>query len=140
MDSLLPLIGMMVVVGILVQAMSLSGVRGLISLSVVTLPLAVIIGALFVILPLSEGLVQYASAPLLGVPLILLFNMKGIDPVVALSAMAVMWPLGDMLPPTLVVGRAAVMVGTLGADVVEPALSTLAVVFNGQLTFLKALG
>jgi TRAP-type C4-dicarboxylate transport system permease large subunit len=152
-DSLLPLVGMMVVVGILVQAMSLSGVRGLISLSVVTLPLAVIIGALFVILPLSEGLVQYASAPLLGVPLILLFNMKGIDPVVALSAMAVMWPLGDMLPPTLVVGRAAVMVtgydgsyyrGFVKATLVPAlfilALSTLAVVFNGQLTFLKALG
>ncbi|MCE1196241.1 C4-dicarboxylate ABC transporter [bacterium] len=152
-DSLLPLVGMMIVVGILVQAMSLSGVRGLISLSVVTLPLAVIIGALFVILPLSEGLVQYASAPLLGVPLILLFNMKGIDPVVALSAMAVMWPLGDILPPTLVVGRAAVMVtgydgsyykGFVKATLVPAlfilALSTLVVIFSGQLTFLKALG
>jgi len=43
------------------------------------------------------------------VPLIMLFNMKGLDPVVALSAMAVLWPLGDCLPPTAVVGRAAVL-------------------------------
>jgi len=106
-----------------------------------------------VVVRVSWGLVEYASAPLLGVPLILLFNMKGIDPVVALSAMAVMWPLGDMLPPTLVVGRAAVMVtgydgsyyrGFVKATIVPAlfilALSTLVVVFNGQLTFLKALG
>jgi TRAP-type C4-dicarboxylate transport system permease large subunit len=152
-ERLLPLIGMMIVVGILVQIMSLSGVRGLISLSVVTLPLVVIIGALFLILPVSEGLVQYAAAPLLGVPLILLFNMKGINPVIALSAMAVMWPIGDMLPPTVVVGRAAVMVtgyegsyykGFVKATIVPVlfilALSTLVVVFSNQLKFLANLG
>ncbi|HWR11210.1 MAG TPA: hypothetical protein VN445_05285 [Rectinemataceae bacterium] len=152
-EKLLPLIGMMIVVGILVQVMSLSGVRGLISLSVVTLPLVVIIAALFLILPFSEGLVQYAAAPLLGVPLILLFNMKGINPVVALSAMAVMWPIGDMLPPTLVVGRAAVMVtafegpyyrGFVKATLVPVlfimALSTLVIIFSNQLKFLTVLG
>lgn len=108
-EALLPLVGIMVVVGALIQVMALSGARGLISLSVVTLPLSVLYATLFLILPVSEGMLQYAVAPLLGVPLIMLFNMKGLDPVVALSAMAILWPLGDCLPPTAVVGRAAVL-------------------------------
>ncbi|HSK68550.1 MAG TPA: C4-dicarboxylate ABC transporter, partial [Candidatus Limnocylindria bacterium] len=56
-----------------------------------------------------EGVLQYAVAPLFGVPLIMLFNMLGYDPVIALAAWSVMWPVGDSLPPTAIVGRAAVM-------------------------------
>ncbi len=148
-EGLLPLIGVMVVVGILVQIMALSGARGLISLGVVTLPLAVIFGTLWLILPFSEGLVQYAAAPLLGVPLILLFNMNGINPIIALSGMAVMFPIGDMLPPTTVVGRATTMtVGFTGSyygqfvrRCLVPAafiliLGTAYIVFGNQLSFL----
>ena len=107
--NLLPLVGIMIVVGSLIQILALSGVRGLISLKVVILPLSTLFATLFIILPISEGILQYAVAPLLGVPLIMLFNMKGMDAIVALSAMSVLWPLGDCLPPTAVVGRAAVM-------------------------------
>ena len=106
---LLGLVSIMVVVGVLIQVMTLSGVRGLLSLAVVTLPLSVLFFTLWMILPISEGMLQYAVAPLFGVPLIMLFNMKGLDPVVSLAAWSVMWPLGDCLPPTAVVGRAAVM-------------------------------
>ncbi|HPM95338.1 MAG TPA: C4-dicarboxylate ABC transporter, partial [Mesotoga sp.] len=62
--SLIPLVGIMIVVGILIQVMALSGARGLISLGVVTLPLWVLFSTLFLILPVSEGLLQYAVAPL----------------------------------------------------------------------------
>jgi Na+/H+ antiporter NhaD/arsenite permease-like protein len=147
--QLLPLIGVMVVVGILVQSMALTGARGLISLSVVVLPLSAIYALLFLILPFSEGLLQYAVGPLLGVPLILLFNMKGLNPIIALAGMATMWPIGDMLPPTTVVGRAAVMVlgyeGAYYRDFVRaclvPAMVILAlgsayVVFSNHLAFL----
>ena len=107
--NLLPLVGIMVVVGALIQVLALSGARGVISLHVVILPLEVLFATLFIILPVSEGILQYAVAPLLGVPLIMLFNMKGMDVIVALSAMSVLWPIGDCLPPTAVVGRASVM-------------------------------
>ena len=103
------LVGIMVVVGILIQVMTLSGVRGLLSLAVVTLPLTVLFASLWLILPISEGMLQYAVAPLFGVPLIMLFNMKGLDPIISLAAWSVMWPVGDCLPPTAVVGRATVM-------------------------------
>ncbi|MDD2206033.1 MAG: C4-dicarboxylate ABC transporter [Aminobacterium sp.] len=147
--GLLPLVGIMVVVGVLIQIMALSGARGLISLAVVTLPLGVLYLTLCIILPLSEGLVQYAVAPLLGVPLIMLFNMRGLDPIIALSAMAVIWPLGDCLPPTAVVGRATVMElgykGRYFGDFVKACLvpmafiailGTLFLIFSTRLSFL----
>lgn len=150
-EGLLPLIGVMVVVGILVQVMALSGARGLISLGVVTLPLVVIFATLWLILPFAEGLVQYAAAPLLGIPLIFLLNMKGINPIIALSGMAVMFPIGDMLPPTTVVGRATAMTigytgpyyGGMVRRCLVPAafillLGTLYVIFGNELKFLVA--
>lgn len=108
-SNLKGLVGIMVIVGMLNQIMTLTGARGLLSLAVVTLPIGVIFGTLWLILPISEGVLQYAVAPLFGVPLIMLFNMLGYDPVISLSTWAVMLPLGDCLPPTAVVGRAAVM-------------------------------
>lgn len=150
-DALLPLVGTLTVVGILVQSMALTGARGLISLSVVTLPLAVIYATLFLILPLSEGVLQYGAAPLLGVPLILLFNMKGLNPIIALAGMATIWPLGDSLPPTALVGRAVTL--TVGYDgpyyhgflrtILVPSLfiavlGTLYVIFSKPLSFLVA--
>jgi len=147
--QLIPLVGIMIVVGVLIQIMALSGARGLISLGVVTLPLTVLYATLWLILPWSEGLVQYAVAPLLGVPLILLFNMKGLDPIIALSAMAVMWPLGDCLPPTAVVGRATVIElkykGSYYGEFVKTCLvpmviilliCTLFIIFSKPLNFL----
>lgn len=147
--SLIPLVGIMVTVGVLIQVMALSGARGLISLGVVTLPLVVLFCSLWFILPVSEGVLQYAVAPLLGVPLVMLFNMRGMDVVIALSAMSVMWPLGDCLPPTAVVGRATVMElkykGQYYAEFLRACLvpggvilgvCTLFIIFSKQLTFL----
>jgi len=147
--QLIPLVGIMIVVGVLIQIMALSGARGLISLGVVTLPLTVLYATLWLILPWSEGLVQYSVAPLLGVPLILLFNMKGLNPIIALSAMSVMWPLGDCLPPTAVVGRATVIElkykGSYYGEFVKTCLGpmaiillicTLFIIFSKPLKFL----
>ncbi|WP_417028787.1 C4-dicarboxylate ABC transporter [Cloacibacillus evryensis] len=147
--NLLPLVGIMVVVGALNQVMAMTGARGLLSLLIVTLPMTTLFATLFFILPISEGILQYAVAPLVGVPLIMLFNMKGLNPIIALSAMAVLWPLGDCLPPTAVVGRAAVMEldykGRYYKDfvaacfvpfIVIAVLCTLFLVFSKDLSFL----
>ncbi len=128
--NLLGLVGAMVVVGALIQVLALSGARGLLSLAVVTLPITVLFATLWIILPVSEGVLQYAVAPLFGVPLIMLFNMLGLDPIISLAAWSVMWPLGDCLPPTAVVGRAAVMEldyrGSYFGDFVKTALVPMA--------------
>ncbi len=144
--NLKELVGIMIVVGVLNQILTLTGARGLISLAVVILPIWLLFATLWIILPVSEGILQYAVAPLLGVPLIMLFNMLGYNAVIALATWSVMWPVGDCLPPTAVVGRAAVMEldykGNYYKGFVKTALipmlfvlalCTLAMVFNNQL-------
>jgi len=146
--QLLPLIGTLTCVGILVQIMTLTGVRGLISVTVVTLPVMVVILTLFITLPVSETVLMWGSAPVLGVPLILLFNHIGLNPVVALAGMSVIWPLGDAIPPTAIIGR--LTVETIGMKepykkflryCIIPAIliiivGTLMVVFSRKLSFL----
>ena len=149
--QLLPLIGTLTCVGILVQIMTLTGVRGLIAITVVTLPILIVFGSLFLVLPVSEAVLMWGAAPVLGVPLVLLFNTIGLNPIVALAGMSVIWPLGDALPPTAIIGR-------LTKDTVEmeepyghmlkhclvPAilimiLGTLMVIFSKELSFLTLL-
>ena len=103
--QLLPLIGTLTCAGILVQVMTLTGVRGLIAITAVTLPVTVVMASLFVTLPVSEAVLMWGAAPVLGVPLVLLFNTIGLNPIVALAGMSVIWPLGDAIPPTAIIGR-----------------------------------
>lgn len=149
MRSLIPLVGIMIVIGSLIQIMALSGARGMVSLGVVTLPLWVLFAGLWLIAPVAQGVFQYAVAPLLGVPLVFLFDMEGVNIIIGLSALAVMWPLGDGLPPTAVVGRAAILElkyeGRYYRDFLKTAsvpifiilmICTLFLIFSNQLTFL----
>jgi CitMHS family citrate-Mg2+:H+ or citrate-Ca2+:H+ symporter len=146
--QLLPLIGTLTCVGVLVQMMTLTGARGLIAVTVVTLPALVVILTLFLTLPVSESVLMWGAAPVLGVPLVLLFNTMNLDPVVALAGMSVIWPLGDAIPPTAIIGR--LTVETVGMKesyrtflkyCLIPAIlialaGTLMVVFSKKLAFL----
>ncbi len=150
-DQLLPLIGTLTCAGILVQIMTLTGARGLLAVTAVTLPVAAVFATLFFVLPASEAVLMYGAAPVLGVPLVLLFNTIGLDPVVALAGMSVIWPLGDALPPTAIIGRLTVHeVGYTGAygrflraclvpGLVIAIVGTLMVIFSGRLGFLTGL-
>jgi len=85
------------------------------------------------------------------VPLVLLFNTIGLNPIVALAGMSVIWPLGDALPPTAIIGRlTSDTVGmeepyrALLRECVVPAIlimivGTLMVYFSKQLAFLTLL-
>ncbi len=150
-EQLLPLIATLTCAGILVQIMTLTGVRGLLAVTFVTLPVAAVFATLFVFLPVSEAILMYAAAPVLGVPLVLLFNTIGLNPIIALSGMSVIWPLGDALPPTAIIGRLTVNIvgysesyaGFLKAcwipTLVAVGLGTLMVVFSNRLAFLTGL-
>ena len=149
--QLLPLLGTLTCVGILVQIMTLTGVRGLIAITVVTLPLTAVFMTLFLVLPVSEAVLMWGAAPVLGVPLALLFNTLGLNPIIALAGMSVIWPLGDALPPTAIIGR--LTKDTVGMEepygrmlkyCLFPALiimiiGTLMVVFSKKLGFLTLL-
>lgn len=149
--QLLPLIGTLTCVGILVQIMTLTGVRGLIVITIVTLPLIVVFLTLFFSLPVSEAVLMWGAAPVLGVPLVLLFKTIGLNPIIALAGMSVIWPLGDALPPTAIIGRLTVQTvgmkdsyGRMLKHCLIPAIiimvvGTLMVVFSKKLSFLTLL-
>jgi CitMHS family citrate-Mg2+:H+ or citrate-Ca2+:H+ symporter len=146
--QLLPLIGTLTCAGILVEVMALTGVRGLIAVTAVTLPVTIVFLTMAVTLPVSEAVLMWGAAPVLGVPLVLLFNTIGLNPVVALAGMSVIWPLGDAIPPTAIIGR--LTTSTVGMK--EPygrflrhclvpgilivIVGTLMVVFSKKLAFL----
>lgn len=149
--QLLPLIGTLTCVGILVQIMTLTGVRGLIAISIVTLPLTAVFLTLSFVLPISEAVLMWGAAPVLGVPLVLLFNTIGLNPIVALAGMSVIWPLGDALPPTAIIGRLTKDTvgmqepyGHMLRQCIIPAIliilaGTLMVIFSKDLAFLTLL-
>jgi len=149
--QLLPLIGTLTCVGILVQIMTLTGVRGLIAITVVTLPVLAVFLTLSLVLPISEAVLMWGAAPVLGVPLVLLFNHIGLNPIVALAGMSVIWPLGDALPPTAIIGRLTKdtvdmkeKYGDMLKHCIIPAIliiiaGTLMVVYSKELSFLTML-
>lgn len=150
-DQLLPLLATLTCVGVLVQIMTLTGARGLLAVTAVTLPVWVVYATLFLLLPVSESVLMWGAAPVIGVPLVLLFNMRGLDPIVALAGMSVIWPLGDALPPTAIIGRLTVdVVGFKGRygqflrACLVPALiiivlGTLMVIYSKQLSWLTGV-
>ncbi|TFH37200.1 MAG: hypothetical protein E4G95_04985 [Bacteroidia bacterium] len=149
--QLLPLIGTLTCVGILVQIMTLTGVRGLLAIGFITLPTVLVIAGLFIFLPVTESVLMYGSAAVFGVPLILLFNSIGLDPIIALAGMSIIWPLGDALPPTAIIGRLTVNVvepkesyGQFLKQCILPAviiciIGTLMVIYSSELGFLTGL-
>jgi len=151
MEQLLPLIGTLTAVGILVQIMTLTGVRGLLAVTAVTLPVALVFATLFIMLPVSEAVLMWGAAPVIGVPLVLLFNNIGLNPIVALAGMSMIWPLGDALPPTAIIGRLTVDVvgyreryldflkACLVPGVIIMIVGTLMVIYSARLSFLTGL-
>jgi len=105
LKQLFSLISTLIAVGILVQILSLTGVRGLFVITILSLPLWLVYVGLAVGLPLGEAVLLYGVAAVLGVPLILLFNSLGLNAILATVGISLICPLGDALPPTRIIGR-----------------------------------
>ncbi len=145
---LLPLISTMVVIGMLQQIMTATGVRGFLSYAVISIPLGLLLALLAIIMPISEGVLTYGAAAILGIPLIWYLDSLGYHATVAMSGLSLLWPLGDGLPPTALIGRLSVMVsnyeGTYWSFIKKTWLpwiiititGVLMVVFSAKLSFL----
>lgn len=110
MDRLLPLLATMVVVGMLQQIMTATGIRGLLAYAVISIPLVLLFISLAAVIPLSEGILTYGGAAVFGIPLIWYLDSIGLHATVAMAGLSLLWPLGDGLPPTALIGRLSVMV------------------------------
>jgi CitMHS family citrate-Mg2+:H+ or citrate-Ca2+:H+ symporter len=107
---LLPLLATMVAVGMLQQIMTVTGVRGLMSFAVISTPLVLLFFLLPVIIPFSEGILTYGGAAIIGIPLIWFLDSIGFHATVVIAGLSLLWPLGDGLPPTALIGRLSNMV------------------------------
>jgi len=148
MARLLPLIATMIDIGMLQQVMTASGVRGLLSYVVISIPLVVLFILLAIIIPVSEGVLTYGAAAILGIPLIWYLDSLGYHATVAISGLSLLWPLGDGLPPTALIGRLSIMVSNYEGSywsflkrtwlpwIVITIAGVLMVVFSTRLSFL----
>jgi CitMHS family citrate-Mg2+:H+ or citrate-Ca2+:H+ symporter len=107
---LLPLLSTMVIVGMLQQVMTATGVRGLLSYAVISTPIVLLFFLLPLIIPVSEGVLTYGGAAIIGIPLIWFLDSIGYHATVVIAGLSLLWPLGDGLPPTALIGRLSNMV------------------------------
>jgi CitMHS family citrate-Mg2+:H+ or citrate-Ca2+:H+ symporter len=107
-EQVFPLVATMVSVGVLVNVLAATGVRGLIAISFVALPVAGICATSLLVCPLAQGSLGFGSAVVLGTPLIFVFNAVGANVTVVAAAFSFLFALGDCLPPSRIVGRTAV--------------------------------
>lgn len=145
---LLPLLATMAIVGALQQIMTATGVRGLLSYAVISIPIVLLFISLIVIIPVSEGVLTYGGAAIVGIPLIWFFDSIGLHATVAIAGLSLLWPLGDGLPPTALIGRLSVMVSEYEGSywsflkktwvpwIVITATGILMVIFSAKLAFL----
>jgi CitMHS family citrate-Mg2+:H+ or citrate-Ca2+:H+ symporter len=145
---LLPLLATMIVVGMLQQILTTTGVRGLLSYAVISTPLVLLFISLAVIIPVSEGVLTYGGAAVIGIPLIWFLDSIGLHATIAIAGLSLLWPLGDGLPPTALIGRLSVMVSEYQESygsflrsawlpwIVISVVGILMVVFSARLDFL----
>ena len=98
----LPVLGILVGVGMFIQVMTLTGVRGFIVVESLSLPLVFRYLVLALSLPLFGAISSYGSASVLGVPFLLAFIAK--NQIITASAISLIASLGDMMPPTALAG------------------------------------
>lgn len=107
-NSVLPVMGILMGVGMFIQIMTLTGVRGFIVTACLSLPEAARYLALAISMPLFGAVSSFGSASVLGVPFLLSFLAK--DQIVVASALSLVASLGDMMPPTALAGIFAAQV------------------------------
>lgn len=107
-NSVLPVLGILMGVGMFIQIMTLTGVRGLIVTSCLSLPNLLLYVAMAVAIPLFGSVSSFGAASVLGVPFLLAFLSK--DQIVTAAAISLIASLGDMMPPTALAGIFAAQV------------------------------
>ena len=107
-EQVFPLLATVISVGVLVNIMTSTGVRGLIAITFVTLPVYLIYTFALIVLPFAQGALSYSSGIILGTPLIFLFNSVGVNVTIVATALSLIFPLGDCLPPSRISGRVAI--------------------------------
>ncbi len=106
--SVLPVLGILMGVGMFIQIMTLTGVRGWIVTRALSLPDVFRYLMMAISIPLFGAVSSFGSASVLGVPFLLAFIAK--DQIITASAISLLSGIGDMVPPTALAGIFAAQV------------------------------
>lgn len=146
-----PVLSMLIGVGMLVQTLTLTGVRGMIVYYVMTMS-SVSIGqhaillyiAAAIFLPLVGTISPFASASIFGGPFVMALLIT-LNPIIVASSMSMLASIGDLVPPSALAGRTTVDIveydepyGTVLKPLIIPIIviivyTTLFMVFVGQV-------
>ena len=103
--------GILMGVGMFIEIMTATGVRGLVVISCLRLPSVLWLVACAVSIPLFGALSSYGACSVLGVPFAMIYaSLLGGDAVVVLSAISLIASVGDMMPPTALAGLFAAQI------------------------------
>lgn len=107
-NSVLPVMGILMGVGMFIQIMTLTGVRGFVVTACLSLPEWARYLAMAISMPAFGAISSFGSASVLGVPFLLSFLAK--DEIIVAAALSLVASLGDMVPPTALAGIFAAQV------------------------------
>lgn len=100
--DVLPVLAILIGVGMFIQVMTLTGVRGYIVLNALSLPMIMLYVAIAVMLPLFGAVSSYGAASVLGVPFLMTLIVK--NQIITASSLSLIAALGDLMPPTALAG------------------------------------
>lgn len=142
-NDVMPVMGILMGVGMFIQIMTLTGVRGLIVNTSLSLPGSWLFVAMAVALPAFGAISSFGSASVLGVPFTL--AMIGGNQVLTVASLALLSGTGDMMPPTALAGIFAAQV--VGEDkytrVLKQCIIPIIILIAYSLVFIifsKAIG
>lgn len=107
-NQALPVLGILMGVGMFIQVMTMTGVRGYIVVNSLSLPPAFIYLAMAITIPLFGAVSSYGASSVLGVPFLMVFLAK--NQIITASAISLIASLGDLMPPTALAGIFAAQV------------------------------
>ena len=96
-SEILPVVGTLMGIGMLIQIMTLTGIRGAIAINSLSLPAYMLLLSIAVSLPLFGGISVFGASSILGVPFILTF--LGQNLIVIASALSLIAAMGSFTPP-----------------------------------------
>lgn len=98
----LPVMGILMGVGMFIQTITLTGVRGFIVVNSLSLPSSLVYIAMAITIPLFGAVSSFGASSVLGVPFLMVFLAK--NQIITGSAISFIAALGDLMPPTALAG------------------------------------
>lgn len=108
LSDAIPVLGILMGVGMFIQIMTLTGVRGFVVVSALAIPAWLLYVSIGLSLPAFGAISSFGAASVLGVPFILALLSK--DQIIVASGLSLIAGLGDLVPPTALAGIFAAQV------------------------------